>query len=139
MGGIVDGSKGSHSPDGGSVHPAPLGLLVFEPTKPEVIAEAERVLAEADSRLFLTGGARVLSVADFLRDGLEIYAALEADRLHPASVFPEVPEWPLEDALRQALESAAADIASDTCLLARVIAEAEASCDDVADPACSSR
>jgi hypothetical protein len=113
----VAGSGGFHNPDGDSVHSRPLGLMV--------IAEAERVLADADSRLFLTGGAQVLSVADFLRDGLEIYAALEADRVDPASVFPELAEWPLDDALRQALASAAADIVSDTCLLSRVIAEAE--------------
>jgi hypothetical protein len=90
----------------------------------EVIAEAERLLAEADSRLFVTGGALVLRFADWLRDDLETYADLEVGHVHPASVFPELADWPPDDALGRALERTSEDIAADTCVLARAIAEA---------------
>lgn len=98
----------------------------------DAITEAERVLAEADSYLFLTGGARVLEHADWLRDDLATYEGLLRDPcdtsyLHPATVFPEL-AGPPDHALREALESATKDVLYGTRILALVIAEtAEAS------------
>jgi hypothetical protein len=125
---IVPGRRGFPVPASSALRPVPLA----RGAEAEVVAEAERILAQADSRLFPTGGARVLTFADWLRDDLETYGDLESRRAHPSSVFPELAEWP-EDALRQALEMTAEDIAADARALARIIAELEGGRDDAED------
>jgi hypothetical protein len=91
--------------------------------KAEVIARAERVLAEATSRQSGAGREQVLEFAACLWYAVEDYAHLEAGHIHPVSMFPELAELPADDMLGQALDRVLDGIADCTLVLALTMDE----------------